>query len=400
MSVCYLFQGQYPWDIRVEKIVSALNEEDIETHIISRNMNGLPIKEKLMPHVYVHRINVTNINKINGLMNFPAFFSPFWIKKIFQVIKEYKLKIIIVRDLPLAPAAILAGKIFGIPVIMDMAENYPAMIQDTWRFRGPHIHDYLLRNPNVLRVMEKWVINRLDGILVVSEESKERISQFLCKNSVAWIIGNTPRLDQTESFYHHPLIDRISEHCGLKLIYVGGLESSRGLETVIRSLPLILSDGIEILLVVVGDGESRERLKKLACDYGLEKNIIFTGFIEQKFIPSIIKSSDICIIPHYVTEHTDTTIPNKIYDYMAQKKPIIATNSRTLSRIIKQGKCGYIYEDFNNKELAQIIKKLVNADLRKQLGESGYGLVRSVFNWSEDKAVLMDAIRYYYSYAR
>jgi glycosyltransferase involved in cell wall biosynthesis len=71
-----------------------------------------------------------------------------------------------------------------------------------------------------------------------------------------------------------------------------------------------------------------------------------------------------------------------------------------LSRIIKQGKCGYIYEDFNNKELAQIIKKLVNADLRKQLGESGYGLVRSVFNWSEDKAVLMDAIRYYYSYAR
>jgi glycosyltransferase involved in cell wall biosynthesis len=310
------------------------------------------------------------------------------------------LKIIIVRDLPLAPAAILAGKIFGIPVIMDMAENYPAMIQDTWRFRGPHIHDYLLRNPNVLRVMEKWVINRLDGILVVSEESKERISQFLCKNSVAWIIGNTPRLDQTESFYHHPLIDRISEHCGLKLIYVGGLESSRGLETVIRSLPLILSDGIEILLVVVGDGESRERLKKLACDYGLEKNIIFTGFIEQKFIPSIIKSSDICIIPHYVTEHTDTTIPNKIYDYMAQKKPIIATNSRTLSRIIKQGKCGYIYEDFNNKELAQIIKKLVNADLRKQLGESGYGLVRSVFNWSEDKAVLMDAIRYYYSYAR
>jgi glycosyltransferase involved in cell wall biosynthesis len=395
MSVCYIYQDKYPWDVRVDKIISALNENNYKSHVISRGMKGLLIKEKILSKAYVHRVNVSNINKINYIMNFPAFFSPFWVKKIFDIIKKYGVKIIIVRDLPLAPAAIFVGKIRDIPVIMDMAENYPAMIQDTWKYRGPYIQDFLIRNPNFLRKMENWVLNRLDGILVVSEESKQRISNLLHKNIPIWIVGNTPRLDLTQKFYYHPIINRISEYFGLKLIYVGGLEAGRGLDTVIKSLPLILKSNVKILFIVVGDGESIDYLKNLSSYYGVEKNVLFTGYIEQKFVPSIIESSDICIIPHYVTEHTNTTIPNKIYDYMAQKKPVVATHAKTLARIISHGRCGYVYNDHDHFELADIIKKLVDSELRKRLGESGYNIVKSEFNWDIDKEVLMNAVKHF-----
>ena len=150
MSICYIYQDKYPWDIRVDKEVSTFNENKYETHIVSRGGYGLPLIEKIFPHVYVHRLNVNSIKNINNIMNFPAFFSPFWLMKIFDVIKKFEVKLIIVRDLPLGPAAILAGKIKHIPVIIDMAENYPAMIQDTWKYRGPFIQDYLIRNPNFL----------------------------------------------------------------------------------------------------------------------------------------------------------------------------------------------------------------------------------------------------------
>jgi glycosyltransferase involved in cell wall biosynthesis len=343
----------------------------------------------------VHRVNVSNIKKLNYILNFPAFFSPFWIKSILDVIKRHEVKIIIVRDIPLGPAAILAGKIKNIPVIMDMAENYPAMIQDTWRYRGPLIQDYLLRNPKLLRIMENWVINRLDGIFVVSEESKKRVSNLLYKDVPIWIVGNTPRLELTENFNYHPLIDRISGIYGLKLIYVGGLESSRGLEIVIRSLPLILRDNVNIFFIVVGDGDSFEDLKKLSIDCRVENNVLFAGYIEQKFVPSIINKSDICIIPHYVTEHTDTTIPNKIYDYMAQKKPIVVTHAKTLARIISHGQCGYVYNDHDHLELANIIKKLVDSELRQKLGESGYKIVKSKYNWDIDKIILLNAINHF-----
>ena len=80
------------------------------------------------------------------------------------------------------------------PVIIDMAENYPAMIEDTWTFRGPNLFDYVIRNPMLLRKLEKWIIPRLDGVWVVSEASRRRVLEMTGERNPIWIVGNTPRL--------------------------------------------------------------------------------------------------------------------------------------------------------------------------------------------------------------
>ena len=105
LKVCYIYQDQYPWDVRVEKITHTLAKEGIEVHIISRNRDCLPIREKLSHNLYVHRLP-GNVNKyIRNIINSPAFFSPFWIKKIINIVRTCSIDIMIVRDLPLSPAA-------------------------------------------------------------------------------------------------------------------------------------------------------------------------------------------------------------------------------------------------------------------------------------------------------
>jgi len=392
--VCYVFQDKYPWDVRVEKIMDSLANHGIEGHIMSKNQGSLPRAENLRDNLIVHRLPGFSSNFINTIVNMPAFFSPFWIFAIYRLVRKTAASLLIVRDLPLAPAALLAGKLSGCPVLMDMAENYPAMIRDTWKYRGPGKFDYLIRNPVLLGYMEKMVVPRLDGILAVSEYSKQRVAMLGMDPSRIWIVGNTPRLDQvgTGPAPSNPQVDQLNSLSSFILMYTGGMEESRGLDIVIKALPEIHKTIPSATFVIVGAGTSESRLKALAEHLGVKDKVLFTGWVDNRDVPAMIKAADVCIVPHYVTEHTDTTIPNKIFDYMLQRKPVVVTNSRSLSDIVSSSDCGKIYVHDNPIDLARKIVELKDPLARKTYGDHGYEAVMTRYNWSFDEKNLFAAL--------
>jgi glycosyltransferase involved in cell wall biosynthesis len=393
LKVCYIYQDEYPWEVRTEKIVTALAKEGIEVHIICRSGNKTTRDEKLLDNMYIHRLPM-GINKITQeVMNFPAFFSPFWIKEVIHVVQEYLLDLIIVRDLPLSPAAYIAGRTTRKPVIMDMAEDYPAMIRDTWRYRGPRPLDYIIRNPLLLRLLERLIVPLMDGVFVVSDFSQKRVETIVGRNENIWVVGNTPVVHEEKPLVMSSLAQEITSRADFVLLYIGGLEESRGLDTVIRAMESLIKAIPNILLVIVGTGTSQEKLRVLANQLLLEKHILFVGWRPHAEIPSIVNSSDVCLIPHYVTEHTNTTLPNKLFDYMAQKKPVIVTQAKALAEIVTKANCGLIYHDKSPMEFSQVVEKLQNPQLRETLGLNGWNAVQEEFNWDYDKARLLEALR-------
>jgi len=395
LKVCYIYQDQYPWEVRTEKIATTLAKEGIEVHIICGNRNGLPRKEKILRNLYIHRLP-KGLNKLTrNLFNFPAFFSPFWIAKITHVVRRHSVDVIIIRDLPLSPAAYLVAKITGKPIIMDMAENYPAMIKDTWIYRGPKPLDYIIRNPILLGWLEKIIVPLMDSIIVVSKYSARRVEKMLKDNKhKIWIVSNTPMLDTIKTQCMSPLAKEICKRSNFVLLYVGGLEESRGLDIVIKAIPYLSKIIPDILFVIVGQGSSETKLRKLVSELNINKHVFFTGWIPHKEISSIIANSDICLIPHYVTEHTDTTIPNKIFDYMAQKKPIVVTQAKPLVEIVKTAKCGLVYYDKSPLSLYKTILQLVDSKYRERLGINGWIAVQKRFNWNYDKRYLFKALEF------
>lgn len=387
-KVCYVFQDQYPWDVRVEKISNSLANHGIEVHIISRNRDGLPEIELHQDRITIHRLSKSFHPVMRSILNFPAFFSPFWLKSIVSTIRKSTSELVIVRDLPLAITAWMAGKITGIPVLLDMAENYPAMIQDTWTYRGPKWADYIIRNPSLLRRMERFILPKMDGILVVSEASAARIERLKVAKNVISIVGNTPSIQNNNGVVE----DELRKRSDFILIYVGGLEETRGLDTLIRALPKVAEVAPSVLTVLVGKGTSESMLKRLAGELKVEKHLLWMGWQDPKSVPSLIQAADICLVPHYVTEHTDTTLPNKIFDYMLQKKPVIVTHAKTLSEIIHFAKCGLVYKDNCPEALSEAILQLRSGELRKRMGEAGYHSVLSRYNWDIDSRRLIDAV--------
>lgn len=389
MNVCHVYQDQYPWDVRVEKISAALAQHGMTVHIVSRNRDGLSRKEEWRTGIYVHRLPRPRSAMIRTMVNFPAFFSPFWLHAITSVVRNTNARLIIVRDLPLSITAWMAGKITKRPVLLDMAENYPAMIEDMWKYRGPKRLDYLIRNPAALRSLERVALPRMDAILVVCEESAARLQKMGVPREKTYVVGNTPRLANDDK---HEIAREIRDKSDFILLYVGGLEETRGLEIALRALPKVIKAKPNTLLVLVGEGTSRTMLRTLAKTLRIEERILWMGWQDQRSIPGLIRASDVCLIPHYVTAHTDTTVPNKLFDYMLQSKPVVATSAKPLAAIIESTRCGVTYSDHSPDELADRIVQLSNNKLRETLGKAGHQAVLDKYNWRTDSHTLLEAV--------
>jgi glycosyltransferase involved in cell wall biosynthesis len=55
-------------------------------------------------------------------------------------------------------------------------------------------------------------------------------------------------------------------------------------------------------------------------------NIVFTGAQPYSELPDIMRSFDICMVPHLVTPFTESLNPIKLWEYLAAGKPIVSTN--------------------------------------------------------------------------
>lgn len=105
-------------------------------------------------------------------------------------------------------------------------------------------------------------------------------------------------------------------------LYAGHLYDYKGIPLILnvaRSFP-------DVSFVLVGGWNNDiERIRKSILDSGL-KNLILTGFVPNKEIPMYLKAADILLLPYSGKHHqASTTSPLKLFEYMAAKRPIVAS---------------------------------------------------------------------------
>jgi glycosyltransferase involved in cell wall biosynthesis len=263
---------------------------------------------------------------------------------------------------------------FNIPIIYDMAENYPAMWQV---FRSK------LKIPLIAKIVESIALRISDHVIVVVEESRERLLRKGIRSQDVSIVSNTPELDLFEEN-----IDKykkeIFQNNKINLLYVGYLTKLRGLDTVINALPKIVKEERAIKLNIIGDGIDLAKLRALAKEIGVQEYVDFKGWIDFKYIPYIISKSDIGVVPHHSNEHTNTTIPNKIFDFMACGKPVIVSDARPLKRIVEKTACGVAFQAENSDDFSTKLIYLIKDSKRDEMGLRGKKAVREIYNWDRD----------------
>lgn len=392
MKILYIWDADYPWDVRVEKICRSLMSAGHEVHIASRNLKRNPTHEEDQG-LHIHRMRTWRNNRLNYACSFPAFFSPFWKRFLDSIITSYHIDQIIVRDLPMAIAGIWAGKRHGLPVVFDMAEDYVAMVRDIWRARKFQGLNLIVRNPYLAGVVERYALPRFDHVLVVVDEAKEVAMRAGASSENITIVGNTPQLPEDDSALdeNQSLPKQLFQFEGYYLaVYTGGVQLGRGLQVVFEAIPEIVKKIPEFVFVIIGAGYAVERLKKMARDKGIDKFICWTGWVNHKDLFRYIRAANVGIIPHYRSAHVDTTIPNKIFDCMACRLPVIASDAPPMRRIIEETGAGLVFKSGDSANLTHAVMQVYSS--HENYGERGSVAVRKEYNWSVDKKRLEDVV--------
>ena len=134
----------------------------------------------------------------------------------------------------------------------------------------------------------------------------------------------------------------------------------------------------------MGTGSNFESLVQLSKKLNIENYISFEGWQPHEKLSSYIKASDICLIPHLKSVHTDNTIPHKLFQYMIFEKPVVASDCNPIKRILDETRAGVVFESNNEADLAsKVIDLQNNKKLQLEMGKKGKEAVLEKYNWNE-----------------
>jgi glycosyltransferase involved in cell wall biosynthesis len=389
MNILYLWDADYPWDVRAEKICGTLAGAGHSVHLVARNLKRRPEREEI-GGVQIHRLPAFRGDGTNYALSFPAFFSPVWKSVLDRVIRQNGIDLIIVRDLPMAIAGILAGRRHRIPAIFDMAEDYVALVRDIWNDRKFQGLNLVVRNPYFARAVESYTLRHANHVLVVVEEARDLVMRRGVGADRVAIVGNTPPLEAFDPKPTGAGVDLQFMRGRYAVIYTGGIQMGRGIQTVFEAIPKVLPSIPDFLFVVVGDGYASTRLRQMIAPAGLEHHVAWVGWVDHDRVFDYIGAASAGVIPHLVSDHVNTTIPNKIFDYMGVGIPVVASDARPLTRVVNEEACGVTFRSGDGTDLARAF-----LDLRASgaaFGENGRRAVRSKYHWGEDARRLSEAI--------
>jgi len=392
MEVLIVYKEDYPWDVRVEKLALTLKGEGHNVTVIARNRNQLPTKEE-SNGIAIHRLPVTRRfpKFIQVAVNLPFWFNPFWLWLLVKSSRSMKGNrgVIIVRDLPLVNAGIIVARFRRSKMVFDMAECYPEMYESAAKFSNRSLTTKILKSPWLAKKYEQYVVAKVDRILVMIQESKDRLVAMGVNEERISIVSNTPPLDKFKGSTH--------EHRGnqLRIVYVGFLSKLRGLDLLIEGAAhYIKSQGSAdaIRIDIIGKGAQKEKLIALSKELGISDSVIIHGWLEQDQVDELMAQANVGALTYRVCGHWNHTIPNKIFDYMLAGLPVLATEVIPIARILRETDSGLVCKDLDPIDIADKMALLRDPQRRATFGQNGQAAIKSKYNWDNDAKALTEAI--------
>jgi glycosyltransferase involved in cell wall biosynthesis len=148
-----------------------------------------------------------------------------------------------------------------------------------------------------------------------------------------------------------PDFEKIAKEYSKKFLYIGRLAKVKNLEVLIT----IFNDLSDYTLTIIGVGEYEEYLKSIA-----NKNTIFKGSVENRYIENFMLENDIFILPS-ISESWGLVIEEALYFGM----PIIVSKNCGSVELVENGVNGYIINPNNNKNIKENILKIDNDNYKK-----------------------------------
>jgi len=152
----------------------------------------------------------------------------------------------------------------------------------------------------------------------------------------------------------------------------------QGVEYVVEAAGVLRDENIHFTLV--GSGQDFCFIKDKVKSSGLESRFSFVGKVPMEKIPDYVALADVCLGIFGKTEKTKRVIPNKVYECIAMRKPVITAKSDAILQFFRDGEDIIMCKTSDGKDLADKLMILKSdKNLRVKISEGGYNLFKNNF---------------------
>ncbi len=177
-----------------------------------------------------------------------------------------------------------------------------------------------------------------------------------------------------------------------KVLFVGTYIPLHGID-VILGAARILADAQHIRFVLVGTGQLRHQMERLASQWKLQ-NVEFIDWMPTERLGVFIHSHDLSLGIFGTTVKTKRVIPSKIFDICATGVPFITSDSPAIQEVFSHGKNAYLIPPGSPQALAEAIRNLQQTpNLRKQLASEARRTGLRLFSLKRMGADLINHLR-------
>ena len=152
------------------------------------------------------------------------------------------------------------------------------------------------------------------------------------------------------------------------IYYAGRLSEEKGLFALVEAVK-----GLDVKLIIIGDGPLREELEKRKGD-----NTLFMGYISQQELKRQAKKCMAMVIPSEWYENN----PRSVIEAFALGKPVIGARIGGIPELVHDGWTGFTFEPGDADDLREKVKQLISmpSSQVRAMGEAARTFVEENFN--------------------
>lgn len=201
------------------------------------------------------------------------------------------------------------------------------------------------KNVVVKKVMQK-AFDVSDKLIFISKAvEKTFIETFKINNKNKVVVYNG---------INKVFFENVSEDRTQNIIYVGRLAKEKGLDVFLKALKKVYEKNSKVKTTIVGDGEEREKLEKMANELGIQNNVEFVG--RQSEVKNWLDNNMVFVYPSICGEGFGISVA----EAMARGCIPVTFRVGGLPELINNEENGFLVDEISEESLSNKILDILN----------------------------------------
>jgi glycosyltransferase involved in cell wall biosynthesis len=242
--------------------------------------------------------------------------------------------------------------------------------------------------PPPFNLFERYVFKNISGAIAGSTE----VLDVLSRRGFSWPAAPIPQLGVDTIMFSRKDASQLRRKLGIEGMFavgfVGRFWPVKAVDTLIKAFALLPADCV---LLLVGDGSERPKLKALAEELGINARVRWIPWVNSWDVAEYMNAFDALVLPSRTRWNIKEQFGRVLVEAMACETCVVGSDSGEIPKVI--GDAGLIFHEDDEQELADRLRRLMEDTLlRQDLRRRGRERVIENFSYAK---IARDTVNFY-----